>query len=209
LELNLNGVLGWPSRAGFLLAIRYPLRITVQIVLSLSIPFFLGIVVIVGGYVAFNANVIQFGLDQLHDASTDDSVLYIHWYVWTSYLGLSLVKICTSFLYADFLYIIILSMLGIIAIATCFLGVTIYAFTSARGVSGLLLIQDLKIPTSWFIKSLSLQKITLIQFVAVPSPTVRMSFPPGLTWVRRNMEDPSQPNRWRMSKLSWEFYASY
>ena len=112
--------------AGFLLAIKYPLATIVQIVLSLGIPFFLGIVVIIGGFVAFSANVIQFGLDQLHDASTDDSVLYIHWYVWTSYLGLSLIKICTSFLYAkgsydDSLYIIVISMLGIIAIATCFL----------------------------------------------------------------------------------------
>jgi hypothetical protein len=35
--------------AGFLLAIKYPLATTVQIVLSLGIPFFLGIVVIVGG----------------------------------------------------------------------------------------------------------------------------------------------------------------
>ena len=35
-------------------------------------------------------------------------------------------------------------------------------------------------------------------FVVVPSPTVRMSFPPGLTWERRNMEDPSQLNRLRM-----------
>ena len=83
--------------AGYLLAFKYPLDTIVLIVLSLCIPFFLGILVIIGGFVAFSANVIQFGLGQLHDASTDDSVLYIHWYVWTSYLGLSLIKICTSF----------------------------------------------------------------------------------------------------------------
>ena len=85
--------------AGYLLAIKYPFAKIVQIALSLGIPFFLGIVVNIGGFVAFSANVIQFGLDQLHDASTDDSVLYIHWYVWTSYLGLSLIKIYMYFIF--------------------------------------------------------------------------------------------------------------
>ena len=46
--------------------------------------------------------------------------------------------------------------------------------------------------------SLSYSLITLIQFIVVPSPTVRMSFPPGLTWGRRNTEDPSQLNRLKM-----------
>ena len=81
----------------------------------MSIPFFWGIVVIVGSFVALSANVIQFGLDQLHDASTDDSVIYIHWYVWTYYLGMSLVKLRTLFKPAkgndDSLYIIIMSLL--------------------------------------------------------------------------------------------------
>ena len=33
-------------------------------------------------YIVFIINAFQFGLDQLHDASTLDSVSYIHWYVW-------------------------------------------------------------------------------------------------------------------------------
>ena len=40
------------------------------------------------GLVCFNSNVIQYGMDQLHDAPMEDSILYIHWYVWTSYAGL-------------------------------------------------------------------------------------------------------------------------
>ena len=73
---------------------------------------------------------IQFGLDQLHDASTNDSVLYIHWYVWTCYLGMSMVKICTSFLsakgnYDDSLYVVIMSLLVIIAVSSCILGATL------------------------------------------------------------------------------------
>jgi hypothetical protein len=40
------------------------------------------------GLVCFSANMIQYGMDQLHDAPMEDSILYIHWYVWTSYAGL-------------------------------------------------------------------------------------------------------------------------
>ena len=36
-------------------------------------------------YVVFIINAIQFGMDQLHDSTTEDSILYIHWYVWIYY----------------------------------------------------------------------------------------------------------------------------
>ena len=52
-----------------------------------GVPIFCGVVLVLCSLIAFSANVIQFGLDQLHDAPTDDSVLYIHWYVWTCYVG--------------------------------------------------------------------------------------------------------------------------
>ena len=57
------------------------------------------------GLIGFSANSIQFGLDQLHDAATEDLILYIHWFVWTSYAGLLpmklgfdtiVFKLCTS-----------------------------------------------------------------------------------------------------------------
>ena len=56
-------------------------------------PMIFGALLIVCSFIAFNANVIQYGMDQLHDASTDDLVIYIHWYVWTSYVGLIPMKI--------------------------------------------------------------------------------------------------------------------
>ena len=37
------------------------------------------------GFGGFQANVIQFGMDQLHDASTDEIASFILWYVWTCY----------------------------------------------------------------------------------------------------------------------------
>ena len=53
-----------------------------------GIPVIIAFLLIPCGLVCFSANVIQYGIDQLHDAPMDDSILYIHWYVWTSYAGL-------------------------------------------------------------------------------------------------------------------------
>ena len=36
-------------------------------------------------YIVFIVNGIQFGMDQLHASPTEDSILYIHWYVWIYY----------------------------------------------------------------------------------------------------------------------------
>ena len=53
-------------------------------------PFFL---VFLSSIVVFSASVIQFGIDQLRDAPTEDSVTYINWYVWTYYLGVTMWKV--------------------------------------------------------------------------------------------------------------------
>ena len=69
--------------------------------------------------VSFNANVIQFGLDQLHDAPTEHLVLFIHWYVVLSYAGTELIRasastlisVCPVFLESDTNFIIIIFVL--------------------------------------------------------------------------------------------------
>ena len=38
-------------------------------------------------FVGFNANLIQFGMDQLHDSPMDHQSLFIHWYIWVYYLA--------------------------------------------------------------------------------------------------------------------------
>ena len=43
-------------------------------------------------YIVFSANVIQFGMDQLYDSPMEDSVLFIHWFVLTSYLAIVFFK---------------------------------------------------------------------------------------------------------------------
>ena len=68
---------------------------TIDIVL-ISILFIMVIV-----YVVFIINAIQFGMDQLHDSTTEDSILYIHWYVWTYYICSLISQISWNFLLYD------------------------------------------------------------------------------------------------------------
>ena len=44
-----------------------------------GLPVVCGVVLFLSSMVAFSANVIQFGFDQLHDAPAESSTLYIHW----------------------------------------------------------------------------------------------------------------------------------
>ena len=47
--------------------------------------------------VMFNANIIQFGVDQLQDSPADHQSLFIHWYVWLYYLTILMVQIFIQF----------------------------------------------------------------------------------------------------------------
>ena len=64
-----------------------------------------GITLTLCSLITFSANVIQYGMDQLHDAPSDDLTLYIHWYVWTSYMGLMLIRLLFLTVLGTFLYI--------------------------------------------------------------------------------------------------------
>ena len=48
------------------------------------------------GLIGFSANVIQFGMDQLHDSPREDSTLFIHWYVWTYYASFLTVQLSSN-----------------------------------------------------------------------------------------------------------------
>ena len=45
------------------------------------------------GFSAFAANVIQFGIDQLQDLPARDSFLFIHWFLMVMYIGISIGKL--------------------------------------------------------------------------------------------------------------------
>ena len=46
-----------------------------------------GLILVACGLIAFRANIIQFGIDQLVDEPSDHSVLFKSWFTCTSYIG--------------------------------------------------------------------------------------------------------------------------
>ena len=56
-------------------------------------------------YVVFIINGIQFGMDQLHDSPTEDSILFVHWYVWIYYTCSLITQVMWNFLAYDNYYL--------------------------------------------------------------------------------------------------------
>ena len=72
------------------------LKIVSIIVLCLifGLPMLFGIFLIIFSLIAFSANVIQYGTDQLeYDARSENIILYIYWYVWTCYVAKFIIRI--------------------------------------------------------------------------------------------------------------------
>ncbi|KAL5515225.1 hypothetical protein EMCRGX_G000361 [Ephydatia muelleri] len=62
-------------------------------------------VIINVGVAGFQANIIQFGIDQMVDASGDQMSAFIHWYYWSTYIGGALFSVVLkNFLRAYTLY---------------------------------------------------------------------------------------------------------
>ena len=73
-----------------------PVKIVSIIVLCLAfgLPILFGIFLILFSLVAFSANVIQYGIDQLdYNEHGENFVQYVYWYVWTCYLAEFIIKI--------------------------------------------------------------------------------------------------------------------
>ena len=60
---------------------RYPLRV------ANGVASFLFVALFVLGIGVFQSNAVQFGLDQRPDASSEELSLFLHWFVWTEYIG--------------------------------------------------------------------------------------------------------------------------
>ena len=58
----------------------------VAVLTVMSIVFLLTSIALYTGFVGFAANVIQFGMDQLHDSPGEDRTLFIQWYVWVYFI---------------------------------------------------------------------------------------------------------------------------
>ena len=75
------------------------------------------------GFGGHQANVIQYGLDQLQDASTDEITAFISWYVWTAFSAGVLIHYTNICIYKEY---IILSKLAVCICLTIALIMTFY-----------------------------------------------------------------------------------
>ena len=77
-------------------------------------------------FICVNANIIQFGVDQLHDSPAEHQSLFIHWHVWAWYLGSLIAKLETrlelfkrSYLFLSFNLTVAVFLLVSIVLAYC------------------------------------------------------------------------------------------
>ena len=64
----------------------------------------IGLIVLFIGLIGFTANVVQFGMDQLHDSPGEDRTLFIHWYVWTYYTSILIDQLACSLIFPSSYY---------------------------------------------------------------------------------------------------------
>ena len=100
-----------------------------NIEIQIEMPLFCVLLIMVTVYMVFIINGIQFGMDQLHDSPTEDSILFIYWYVWIYYTCSLITQIAMNFLlydghylnYTDIIRTLGLSFASLVLISTIFL----------------------------------------------------------------------------------------
>ena len=65
----------------------------VLVAVGFGTPTLFAGLLLLGSYVGFSANIIQFGIDQLHDSPSEDLTIFINWFVFTYNFGLALSQI--------------------------------------------------------------------------------------------------------------------
>ena len=95
--LLLSIFLGIITIAFILLCSFQPVHVSVGLLtfflILLCLLLFPIVVLFLATLVVFNANIIQFGIDQLQDSPADHQSLFIHWYVWTYYLSVFIAQV--------------------------------------------------------------------------------------------------------------------
>ena len=115
----------WPNLSA-LISNNNAARTGWNVLLSIGIFGGFSYLVLLFSYILFSANVIQFGMDQLQDSPFKDSILYIYWYVWIYFIGVSMARMFWSALPCNFeLFLVISSFaaVGLIAlpVSVCFM----------------------------------------------------------------------------------------
>ena len=88
--------------ASAILAIIIPAKLfhwPLKLVVMFSVLEGIAVISLYVGLIGFTANVVQFGMDQLHDSPAEDSTLFIHWYVWTYYASFFSVHLARNITY--------------------------------------------------------------------------------------------------------------
>ncbi len=146
------------------------------IVVNCALALFLLISLLVV-FAGFLANVIQFGVDQLNESPSKDSFLFIHWFLFTLYIGVSLGKLIWSATFAAN-NVLGLSIFGLVMLVVLICVPVTFVLLSA---DGLLLTLALVTLTKRLQELSALQKETRFLFNAVPLHSGRMTYPPD--WI--------------------------
>ena len=87
----------------------------------ISLYLFGTIGVLITSSIVLTTSAINFGMDQLHDSSTQDSILFVHWYVWLNYLSLLVTGVPWSLFFHDTWYADYVDTFRIVSISLCIL----------------------------------------------------------------------------------------
>ncbi len=102
-----------------------PLSVGLNGITVVAVLFYLAMNI---SFIGFNANVIQFGMEQLHDSPVHHQSLFIYWYVWVYYLvQLIIVQPWNMLQFAYFFFVttaicgllLLLASFAIIAVSLC------------------------------------------------------------------------------------------
>ena len=68
----------------------------IALIVTFGLLALLGLTIPCSSYITFDANVIQFGMDKLRDSPSENSVLFIHWFVFSTTLGPAITRLPAS-----------------------------------------------------------------------------------------------------------------
>lgn len=91
---------------GVILGISYAIKgsqATSNILIVESIGGSFTILMFMLGFSGFQANILQFGLDQMLDASSEKLSLFLHWFVWTEHVGELLAQLLSTLSLCSFI----------------------------------------------------------------------------------------------------------
>ena len=111
------------------LVLKEHLATSFKILVSLGLTVLIvGVLLLLTSNISFCANALQFGLDQLYDSPAEDQSVFIHWYLWTSNLGVLIATVVLYNVSGKFQTLLLLKciLLGLVALALPLLLISLY-----------------------------------------------------------------------------------